>query len=249
MSLDKHQGEHVLLVEDDGDETAMFVKHPESCERFSKYGEPIEEAMGYRCGVDFELDNAGFDSLGPERLDLPIGQYLIESWHEVIVLPPHIGGREYDGGLVLLEGPVRLEATSTSPVPASQASSGSVGAPAPPTDPRTRNLLLLGEWERTNTMTICGPHGHVTVSDKLLAEGYDEGRAFVAALVRAAADERNKESGLGLLPSRRLDPGLREGRDSAEPPSGGLAPPSVPDGVARVNGATFREQETRHAQP
>ena len=48
---------------------------------------------------------------------------------------------------------------------------------------------------------------------------------------------RHQKSGLGLLPSWRLDPGLREGRDSAEPPSGGLAPPSVPDGAAAVNGA------------
>lgn len=105
MSLDKHAGEHVLVVEDDGDENALFVEHPPSCERFSMYGEPIEEAMGYRCGVGYEVDNAGLGTLGPEARDLPVGEYLIESWHEVIVLPPHIGGREYDGGLTLMYGP------------------------------------------------------------------------------------------------------------------------------------------------
>lgn len=65
-------------------------------------------------------------------------------------------------------------------------------------DPRARNLMLLEAWENDNPSVICTPHGNVIVSEKCMAQGFDEGRAFVAALVRAANESWQEE----LRPAR-----------------------------------------------
>lgn len=82
-----------------------------------------------------------------------------------------------------------MDRPMTAPVAHRQADRGS----PLPGDPRVRNLLLLEEWESDDAMTICGPHGHVRVSSKCMAQGFEEGRAFVTALVRAANDEWQEE--------------------------------------------------------
>lgn len=63
---------------------------------------------------------------------------------------------------------------------------GRESLPLPALDARARNLLLVTEWEADDPMVVCTPHGNVHVSSKLLAQGYEDGREFVKALLAAA---------------------------------------------------------------
>lgn len=108
---------HVLIITIDEDDCSPdyeenrqweVVHHPE-CKRATVYSDDGREiiADAYDCGVGWEIQNVGLDSLedkdGLTWDQLEPGSYLIEFWATVT---RSYGGEEYENGLTVIEGPL-----------------------------------------------------------------------------------------------------------------------------------------------
>lgn len=78
--------DHYLVVEEDGDETAWYIEHPDDCPTRVVWAGDAEsghpDVMGHACAYDYEVENAGADCFdGP--MPTEVGRYLVEHWHTV----------------------------------------------------------------------------------------------------------------------------------------------------------------------
>ncbi len=91
---------HVVIVDGHPDDVDVSVLHPTACPVWVGTSPNWQgETVRYECGITWEIDNTGFDSMFPDGLEP--GIWRVRSWHEVIPGNPNWGSgfSEHDAGV------------------------------------------------------------------------------------------------------------------------------------------------------